>query len=63
MVHRHTPPQAAITPPDESGWQGSYYAKLFDDIQANFGGGSNELELAGLEDMLIKVSQGLRVEH
>ena len=48
----HTPPpQQAITAVDES-----FYAKLFGDIELLSNGGS--LELGGIEDMLVKVSQG-----
>ena len=49
----HTPPpQQAITAVDES-----FYAKLFGDIELLSNAGP-QLELGGIEDMLVKVSQG-----
>jgi hypothetical protein len=51
----HTPPcaQFAITTGDES-----FYAKLFNDIESLSNGGSAQsLQLGGIEDMLVKVSQ------
>ena len=51
----HTPPcaQQAITTDDES-----FYVKLFNDIESLSNGGSAQLQLGGIEDMLVKVSQG-----